>query len=100
MNRIDDVINSIPTKTEAKHAIWSTNATRGIANGPCSNFRGFHEDRLGARITRIKPGKIIAQVREAALPRPLTPLSAAHVAAAEALHKGADDALAALPRAA
>lgn len=100
MSRIDDVINSIPTMTEAKRAIWSTNATRVIANGPCSNFRSFHEDRLGARVIRIKLGKITAQVRGAALPRPFTPLSAARVAAAEALHTGADDALAALPRAA
>ena len=57
MSRIDDVITTMPTMTEAKRAIWSTNATRVIANGPRSNFRGFQGDRLVTRVTRIKPGK-------------------------------------------
>jgi hypothetical protein len=100
MRRIDDVITTISTMTKAKRAILSTNATRVIANGPRSNFRGFQGDRLVARITRINPGKIIAQVRGVALPPPFTPLSAAQVAAAGALHARADDAIAALPRAA
>jgi hypothetical protein len=63
MSRIDDVIITVPTMTEAKRAIWSTNATRVIANGPRASFRGFDGDRLIARVIRIKRGKITAQLR-------------------------------------
>jgi hypothetical protein len=63
MSRIDDVIITVPTMTEAKRAIWSNNATRVIANGPRASFRGFDGDRLIARVIRIKRGKITAQLR-------------------------------------
>lgn len=65
-----------------------------------TTFRGFDGDRLIARITRVRPGKFIVLVRGAALPRPYTTLSAARAAAAGALFAGAEDAPAALPRAA
>ena len=65
-----------------------------------NSFRGFDGDRLVARVTRVRPGKFVVQVRGAALPRPHTTLSAARAAAAEALFPGAEDAPAALPRAA
>lgn len=63
-------------------------------------FRGFDGDRLVARISRVRPGKFIVQVRGVALPRPFATLSAARAAAAGALFAGAQDAPAALPRAA
>lgn len=63
-------------------------------------FRGFDGDRLVARITRVRPGKFVAQVRGAALPRPYATLSAARAAAAEALFAGVEDAPATLLRAA
>lgn len=65
-----------------------------------TTFRGFDGDRLVARVTRIKPGKFVAQVHGAALPQPFTTLSAARAAAAEAVQTGADDAPADLPLAA
>ena len=65
-----------------------------------TTFRGFDGDRLVARITRVRPGKFVAQVRGAALPRPCATLSAARAAAAGALFVGAQDAPEALPRAA
>ena len=115
MIRIDDVITAIPAMTEAKRATWAANAARVIAKGPRRNpahadalrlrdalaaFRGFDGDRLVARITRVRPGKFVVQVRGAALPRPYATLSAARAAAAEALFAGVEDAPAALPRAA
>lgn len=63
-------------------------------------FRGFDGDRLVARISRVRPGKFIVQVRGVALPRPFATLSAARAAAAVSLFAGAQDAPAALPRAA
>lgn len=65
-----------------------------------NSFRGFDGDRLVARITRVRPGKFVAQVRGAALPRPYATLSVARAAAAGALFAGAQDAPAALLRAA
>jgi hypothetical protein len=65
-----------------------------------TTFRGFDGDNLVARVTRIKPGKFVAQVYGAALPQPFTTLSAARAAAAGAVQAGADDAPVALPRAA
>lgn len=65
-----------------------------------TTFRGFDGDRLVARVTRVRPGKFVVQVRGAALPRPYATLSAARAAAAGALFAGAKDAPAALPRAA
>ena len=35
-----------------------------------TTFRGFDGDCLVARITRVRPGKFVVQVRGAALPRP------------------------------
>lgn len=63
-------------------------------------FRGFDGDRLVAHITRVRPGKFVVQVRGAALPRPYATLSAARASATGALFAGAEDAPAALPRAA
>ena len=65
-----------------------------------TSFRGFDGDRLVARVTRVRPGQFVVQVRGATLPRPHTTLSAARAAAAGALFAGAQDAPAALPRAA
>jgi len=65
-----------------------------------TTFRGFDGDRLVARVTRIKPGKFVVQVRGAVLLRTYTTLSAARVAVAEAVQVGADDVPADLPLAA
>lgn len=129
MSRIDDVITAIPAMTETKRATWAANAARVIAKGPRRNpahadalrlrdaltafgldwdrtiagrtsFRGFNGDRLVARITRVRPGKFVVQVRGVALPRPYTTLCAARAAAAVSLFAGAEDAPVALPRAA
>lgn len=65
-----------------------------------STIRGFDGDRLVARVTRIKPGKFCVEIDGSALTRSYSTLSAARAAAAEAHHAGAEDALAALLRAA
>ena len=143
MISIDAVIESLPTLTETKRAVWAINAARVIAKGPRRNpayanalrlrdaiaafdatrpaedglisgcgldwdrmvkdrttFRGFDGDRLVARVTRVRPGQFVVQVRGATLPRPPTTLSAARAAAAEFVQAGAHDAPADLPLAA
>lgn len=65
-----------------------------------TTFRGFDGDRLFARVTRVHPGRFVVKVRGVALPRPYATLCAARAAAAEALFAGAENAPAALPRAA
>ncbi|MCC5975486.1 MAG: hypothetical protein JJT81_15750 [Rubellimicrobium sp.] len=65
-----------------------------------TSFRGFDEDRLVARITRIKPGNFVVLARGGTLPCPFNTLSTACAAAAGAFHSEEDDTPAALPRAA
>jgi len=99
--RLRDAIAAHEATRPAQHDLigaWGLDWDRAIKDR--TSFRGFDGDRLVARITRIKPGKFVVQVRGATLPRHFTTLSTARAAAAGTFHSGEDDTPAALPRAA
>jgi hypothetical protein len=99
--RIQNAINAFEAIRPATTAlITASGLDWDRATKDRTTFRGFDGDRLVARVTRVRPGRFVVQVRGAALPRPYTTLCAARAAAAGALFAGAQDAPAALPRAA
>ena len=99
--RLRDALTAFEATRPAEDALITVSGLdwdRTIAGR--TTFRSFDGDRLVARVTRVRPGKFVVQVRGAALPRPYTTLCAARSAAAETLFAGAADAPVALPRAA